>query len=85
MLGRVLRAHRKAPQPRTFPALTAANLPPARGRLEIVRDARGIPHVYAEDMTHAEAAQVMGVAENTVSWHLHAARKRLKAVLVSRD
>jgi len=33
---------------RTRPALTAANLPPVRGRLEIVRDARGIAHVWAE-------------------------------------
>lgn len=56
MLGRVLRAHRKAPRPRTFPALTAANLPPARGRLEIIRDARGIPHVYAEHTTDLYAA-----------------------------
>jgi RNA polymerase sigma-70 factor (ECF subfamily) len=34
--------------------------------------------VYAEDLTHAEAAQVMGCSEKTVSWHLHEARKRLK-------
>lgn len=33
---------------RTRPALTAANLPPVAGRLEIVRDARGLAHVYAE-------------------------------------
>jgi RNA polymerase sigma-70 factor (ECF subfamily) len=37
--------------------------------------------VYAEDMTHAEAAQVMGCSEKTVSWHLHEARKRLKTRL----
>lgn len=37
--------------------------------------------VYAEDMSHAEAATLMGCSEKTVSWHLHAARKRLKAVL----
>lgn len=35
--------------------------------------------VYGEDMSHAEAAQVMGCSEKTVSWHLHEARKRLKA------
>lgn len=34
--------------------------------------------VYAEDMTHAEAAEVMNVSGNTVSWHLHEARKTLK-------
>ena len=26
--------------------------------------------VYAEDLTHAEAAAIMGCTEKTVSWHL---------------
>ncbi|KUO54789.1 MAG: hypothetical protein APF80_00440 [Alphaproteobacteria bacterium BRH_c36] len=34
--------------------------------------------VYAEDMSHAEAATVMGITEKTVSWHLHTARKTLR-------
>lgn len=37
--------------------------------------------VYAEDMSHAEAAVVMGCSEKTVSWHLHEARRRLKLQL----
>lgn len=37
--------------------------------------------VYGEDMSHAEAAVVMGCSEKTVSWHLHEARKRLKSIL----
>lgn len=37
--------------------------------------------VYAEDMSHAQAAAVMGCTEKTVSWHLHEARKRLRAKL----
>ena len=37
--------------------------------------------VYAEDLTHAEAAAIMGCTENTVSWHLYKARKRLRARL----
>ena len=37
--------------------------------------------VYGEEMSHAEAAVVMGCTEKTVSWHLHAARKRLKTML----
>jgi RNA polymerase sigma-70 factor, ECF subfamily len=37
--------------------------------------------VYAEDMTHAEAAEIMECSEKTVSWHLHEARKRLKTRL----
>ena len=60
---------------------------------ELWQAVRGLPAqqrdavllVYAEDMSHAQAAAVMGVAENTVSWHLHAARKRLKALLDSQD
>jgi DNA-directed RNA polymerase specialized sigma24 family protein len=34
--------------------------------------------VAGEELTHAEAAAVLGIAENTVSWRLHEARKRLK-------
>lgn len=34
--------------------------------------------IYAEDMSHAEAASIMGCNEKTVSWHLHTARKTLK-------
>jgi RNA polymerase sigma-70 factor, ECF subfamily len=37
--------------------------------------------VYAEDLTHAEAAAIMACTEKTVSWHLHEARKRLRARL----
>ena len=37
--------------------------------------------VYAEDMSHAEAAAVMDISEATVSWHLHEARKTLKTKL----
>lgn len=37
--------------------------------------------IYAEDMSHAEAATVMGITEKTVSWHLHTARKTLKTRL----
>jgi RNA polymerase sigma-70 factor (ECF subfamily) len=37
--------------------------------------------VYAEDLSHAAAAAVMGCTEKTVSWHLFAARKRLRARL----
>lgn len=37
--------------------------------------------VYAEGMSHAAAADVLGCSEATVSWHVHEARKRLKTVL----
>ena len=41
--------------------------------------------VYGEDMSHGAAARVMGCTEKTVSWHLHEARKRLKAMLETAD
>lgn len=37
--------------------------------------------VYGEGLSHSEAALVMGCAEKTVSWHLHAARKSLRTEL----
>jgi RNA polymerase sigma-70 factor, ECF subfamily len=39
--------------------------------------------VYGEDLSHAEAAEIMGCSESTVSGHLHTARKRLKERLVA--
>jgi RNA polymerase sigma-70 factor, ECF subfamily len=37
--------------------------------------------IYGEDMSHAEAALVMGCSERTVSWHVHEAKKKLKILL----
>lgn len=37
--------------------------------------------VYGEDLSHAEAASIMGCREKTVSWHLHEAKKRLRIQL----
>lgn len=37
--------------------------------------------VYAEGLSHAEAADVMGCSESTVSWHVHEARRRLRDLL----
>ena len=36
--------------------------------------------VYAEGMSHSEAADVLQCREATVSWHIHEAKKRLKRV-----
>lgn len=85
----------EATAPSILMALADRHLPPApapddghasdalwiavRGLPDQQRDA--VLLVYAEDMSHAEAARIMGCAEKTVSWHLHAARKRLKAHL----
>lgn len=37
--------------------------------------------VYAEDLSHAAAAEVMGIKEATVSFHVHEARKTLRGLL----
>jgi RNA polymerase sigma-70 factor (ECF subfamily) len=37
--------------------------------------------VYADGASHREAAEALGCAEATISYHLHAARKRLKEML----
>ncbi|MEM9247405.1 MAG: RNA polymerase sigma factor [Pseudomonadota bacterium] len=36
--------------------------------------------VLEDEMTHVEAAEVLGVSEGTVSWRLSEARKRLRAL-----
>lgn len=37
--------------------------------------------VYGEELSHAGAADVMGVSEATVSWHVHEAKKRLRVIM----
>ena len=37
--------------------------------------------VYAQDMSHAECALVLGCKESTVSWYVHEAKKTLKGLL----
>ncbi|TIQ48483.1 MAG: RNA polymerase subunit sigma-70, partial [Mesorhizobium sp.] len=39
--------------------------------------------VYGEGLSHAVAAEAMGISETTVSWHIHEAKKRLKTLLLS--
>ncbi len=36
--------------------------------------------VHAEGLNHAEAAEVLGVKESTISWRLHEMRKQLQAL-----
>ena len=36
--------------------------------------------ILDDEMTHAQAAQVLGLSEGTVSWRLSEARKRLRAI-----
>lgn len=37
--------------------------------------------VYAEDLSHAAAGEIMGCKEATVSWHIHTAKKTLRGLL----
>ncbi|RWM88443.1 MAG: RNA polymerase sigma factor [Mesorhizobium sp.] len=39
--------------------------------------------VYGEGLSHALASEAMGISETTVSWHIHEAKKRLRALMLS--
>ena len=54
MLARLL--ERTPPQPRTFPTFSAAQLPPMRGRFELIRDGNGVLHLYADQEADLYAA-----------------------------
>ncbi len=41
--------------------------------------------VLAEDMTHAQAGEVLGIKETTVSWRMHEIRKELKTLATAGD
>ncbi len=61
-------------------AVTESQLWEAVRRLpEKQRDAMLL--VYAEERSHAEAADIMGVRESTVSWYVHEAKKVLKTLV----
>ena len=56
---------------------------------ELWRAVRALPEkqrdavllIYAEDLSHAAAAEIMGCKEATVSWHIYEAKKTLKGLL----
>jgi RNA polymerase sigma-70 factor (ECF subfamily) len=55
----------------------------ALGQLDpLLRDT--IVLVVGEDLTHAEAARALGVAESTVSWRMHEARRQLTPKMLPR-
>lgn len=41
--------------------------------------------IYGEGLSHAAAAELMGCAESTVSWHVHEAKRRLKRLMRQAD
>ena len=47
---------------------------------ELPEDLRDTLALVLDDMTHAEAGEVLGVSEGTVSWRVSEAKKRLRAL-----
>ncbi len=41
--------------------------------------------VLGEGLRHAEAGEVLGISENTVSWRMHEVRRRLRALAAEED
>lgn len=59
---------------------------PAEALWQAVRDLppkqqEAVTLVYGEALSHAEAADLLGCSETTVSWHIHEAKKRLKRIM----
>jgi penicillin amidase len=48
ILARLVSSLLRPPSPHTFPPLAPAQLPPMRGRIEVLRDANAVVHIYAE-------------------------------------
>lgn len=71
------------------PTEEAASQEDAATRSELWSAVRKLPEkqrdavllVYAEDLSHAQAAEIMGIKEATVSFHVHEARKTLRGLL----
>ncbi len=77
---RFAEVHPQAALPEQEAAATAGELWVAVRRLpDQQRDA--VLLVYAEEMSHAQAGEIMGCKEATVSWHIHEAKKTLRGLL----
>ena len=48
-------------------------------------DLRDTLALVLDDMTHAEAAEILGVSESTISWRVWEARKRLAAMYATEE
>ena len=47
---------------------------------QLPQDLRDTLALVLDDLTHAEAATVLGVSEGTISWRISEAKKRLRAI-----
>jgi len=52
---------------------------------QLTPDLRDTLALVLDDMTHADAAQVLGVSEGTISWRISEAKKALKALKEKED
>mgnify|MGYP000232885578 CR=1 FL=1 len=52
---------------------------------QLTDDLRDTLALVLDDMTHAQAAEVLGVSEGTISWRISEAKKRLKAIKEMED
>lgn len=51
-----------------------------RAMSRLTDDLRDTLALVFDDLTHAEAAEVLGVSEGTISWRISEAKKRLRAL-----
>lgn len=92
------RSAREAVRLDAFAAEAPASVAPANGEAEEAAEllwaaVRRLPDkqreavtlIYGEGASHARAAELMGCAENTVSWHVHEAKKRLRQMMRNAD
>ncbi len=52
---------------------------------QLTEDLRDTLALVLDDMTHAQAAEVMGVSEGTISWRISEAKKALRALKEQED
>ena len=52
---------------------------------QLTEDLRDTLALVLDDMTHAQAAEVMGVSEGTISWRVREAKKHLRALRERED
>ncbi|GLQ55838.1 RNA polymerase sigma factor [Devosia nitrariae] len=87
--ARVRRGRQVAALAEVSPAAAPPDQEDAAATSQLWRAVRALPEkqrdavllIYAEEMTHAAAAEIMGCREATVSWHVFEARKTLRGLL----
>jgi len=52
---------------------------------QLTDDLRDTLALVLDDMTHAQAAEVLGVSEGTISWRISEAKKALRAIKEKED